>query len=155
MVPVHNASPGFQSDCRWRRRVFALAREAHLDGAVLAPDFEPVFGFAEPDRALAFARHARPVHLAGYRRLRSPSTWSIAAATAASTCARSPSGACGVEAVGKFLGDEAGRQLAGAPTRMRHQRREERNIVADAVDDEGVERVGLRVDRLGARAARG
>ncbi len=53
-----------------------------------------------------------------------------------------------VEAVGKFLGDEAGRQLAGAPARMRHQRGEKRNIVADAVDHEGVERVGLRVDRL-------
>ena len=25
---------------------------------------------------------------------------------------------------------------------------EERNVVADAVDDEGIERIGLRVDRL-------
>ena len=57
----------------------------------------------------------------------------------------------GVEAVGKFLGDEAGGQLAGAPARMRHQRRQERNVVADAVDDKCIERVGLRVDRLLAR----
>ena len=82
------------------------------------------------------------------RRLRSPSTWSIAAATRGQHCARSPSGAMRMEAVGEFLGDEAGREFAGAPARMRHQRRQERNIVADAVDDEGVERVGLRVDRL-------
>ena len=75
----------------------------------------------------------------------------MAAATAASTWARSPSGAIAMEAVGELLGDEAGRQLAGAPARMRHQRRQERNIVANAVDDEGIERVGLRVDRLASR----
>ena len=90
---------------------------------------------------------ARPVSWPEIRRLRSPSTWSIAAATAASIFALSPSGARIVEAVREFLGDEAGRKLAGAPARMRHQRREERDVVADAVDREGIERFGLRVDR--------
>ena len=33
-----------------------------------------------------------------------------------------------------------------APARMLHQRGQERDVVLDAVDDEGVERVGLQVD---------
>ena len=52
-----------------------------------------------------------------------------------------------METVGKFLGDEAGRKPSLAPARMLHQRRKERNVVADAVDDEGVERRRLGVDR--------
>ena len=55
-----------------------------------------------------------------------------------------------MEAVGKFLGDEAGRKAARLPARMRHQGREERDVVADAVDHERIERVGLRRDRLRA-----
>src|SRR5450631_2473452 len=131
--------------------VFAFARKTHLDAAILAFHFQPVFGFAEPDRALAFARDAAAVHLprdaplalaqhvidgGGDRRqhLRAFAVRRVR-----------------VEAVGKFLGDEAGGQLPGAPARMRHQRGQKRNIVADAVDDKGVERVSLRVDCLLAR----
>ncbi len=51
------------------------------------------------------------------------------------------------EPIGEFLGDEAGRQLPRAPARVLHQRGKEGDVVADAVDDEGVERVGLRLDR--------
>ena len=53
--------------------------------------------------------------------------------------------------LGKFLGDEAGRKIALAPARMVHQRRQERNVVADAVDIERIERGRLRLDRRGAR----
>ena len=60
-----------------------------------------------------------------------------------------------LKALGKFLGDESGRQLACAPARMLHDRREERNIVADALDGESIERVGLGVDRLDAASWRG
>ena len=52
-----------------------------------------------------------------------------------------------MEAVGKLLGDEAGRQPSLAPARMLHQRRQEGDVVADAVDHEGVERGRLGVDR--------
>ena len=52
-----------------------------------------------------------------------------------------------MKSVGKFLGDEAGREPSLAPARMLHQRREKRDVVADAVDDEVVERGRLRVDR--------
>ena len=51
------------------------------------------------------------------------------------------------ETVGEFLGDEAGREPPLAPARMLHQRGQKRNVMADAVDDEGVERGRLRIDR--------
>ena len=50
------------------------------------------------------------------------------------------------EAFGKLLRDEAGRQAPRPPALMLHQRGQERNIMADAVDDEGVERPRLRLD---------
>ena len=53
----------------------------------------------------------------------------------------------GMESVGKFLGDEAGRQPSLAPARMLHQRRKKRDVVANAIDHEAVERGRLRVDR--------
>ncbi len=56
-------------------------------------------------------------------------------------------GAQRLKAVRKLLGDKAGRKAPLAPARMLHQRGEERNVVPDAIDDEGVERIGLRLDR--------
>ena len=45
-------------------------------------------------------------------------------------------GRSAVEALGIFLGNEAGRDIARAEARVLHQRREEIDIVADAVDHE-------------------
>ena len=56
-----------------------------------------------------------------------------------------------LEPVRELLGDEARRQRTRAPALMRHQRRQERDVVADALDREGVEGPGLRVDRLQPR----
>ncbi len=56
-----------------------------------------------------------------------------------------------VEAVGIFLGDEAGGDVARTEARVLHQRGEEIDIVADAVDHELVERIDLRVDRFEPR----
>src|SRR5208283_2132603 len=42
---------------------------------------------------------------------------------------------------------EARRELAGAPALVRHQRGEEGNVVANAVNDEAVERAGLSLYR--------
>ncbi len=95
---------------------------------------------AEPHRAAALARDAAAIELAGNgalalahhvidrRRDRSQQPRLLALRHLR------------MEAAGEFLGDEAGRQLAGAPARMRHQRGEERHVVADAVDVERVER---------------
>ncbi len=55
------------------------------------------------------------------------------------------------EAFREFLGDEAGREIAGDPARMLHHRRDEGDVVADAVDGEGIERARLRLDRRLAR----
>ena len=59
------------------------------------------------------------------------------------------------EAIGIFFRDEAGRQSARAPARLLHDRGEERNVVADAVDREAVECVRLRIDRGHAVAGMG
>ena len=58
------------------------------------------------------------------------------------------------EALGIFLGDEAGGELARAEARVLHQRRQEIDIVADPVDQERVERLDLAsiaASRVGAQ----
>ena len=75
----------------------------------------------------------------------------MAAPTAASRRAISPSGTRTANPFGKLLGDEAGGKIAAAPARMIHQRRQERNVVTDAVDVEGIKRGRLRLDGGGAR----
>ena len=80
-------------------------------------------------------------------RLRSLSVWSMCAAATASLQLGFALGDQRMETVGKFLGDEAGRKPSFAPARMLHQRGQKRNVVADAVDDESVERGRLGVDR--------
>ena len=57
----------------------------------------------------------------------------------------------GREAVRKLLGDEVGRQRPGLPARMRHQRRQEADIVLDSGDLEPVERLLHRRDGRPAR----
>ena len=70
----------------------------------------------------------------------------MATATAARMSRSSPSRRARLEAALEFLGDEAGREAPFAPARMLHERGQEGDVVLDAVDDEGVERVGLQVD---------
>ena len=54
-----------------------------------------------------------------------------------------------------LLRNETGRQPSFAPARMAHQRGQERHVVLDAVDDETVERIRHRVDRLLPRRCEG
>src|SRR5262245_65857595 len=56
-----------------------------------------------------------------------------------------------MKARGIFLRQERGRELSRLPALVLHQRREKRDVVAKPFDVEGVERVGLRGDRLIAR----
>ena len=51
------------------------------------------------------------------------------------------------EAFRKLLGDEAGRQLPVAPAWMAHHGGKEGDVVANAVEREGIERQRLRLDR--------
>src|SRR5262249_8334322 len=128
----------------------AAAGGADRDGVAVAGDVERDLAIAQADHALALAHHRLAGALAGdaalalaqdlvdRRRdrghhLRSVALWHERA-----------------EALRVFLGDEGGREGALAPALVLHQRGEERDVVADALDGEGVERVGLRRDRLGA-----
>src|SRR5688572_29361213 len=51
-------------------------------------------------------------------------------------------GCCSLESAGKLLLDEAIGKLAPAPSLIVHHRREERNVVPDALDVKAVERRG-------------
>src|SRR5690606_4961928 len=62
-----------------------------------------------------------------------------------------PSGGPGLEAVGILLLNEGRRQIALTPARVLHQRGQERNIVLDALDIEGIERLRLKLDGRLAR----
>ena len=52
---------------------------------------------------------------------------------------------------GKFLGDERRGEIACPPARMLHDRGKERDVVANTLDGEGIERFGLGVDRRNPR----
>ena len=155
MVPDHTGSPGFQGDSEQARASCHRADEADRDRFALARDVERNLAVAEPHRAQALARDHAPRGL--------PGDPALALAQHVIDRGRDRGhDARGlllrrlpVKAVGKFLGDEGGRELSRLPALVLHQRGEERDVVADALDREGVERVGLRVDRLGAASARG
>jgi hypothetical protein len=101
----------------------ALRRKAHRDAAVLALDFEPVLAVAEPHRAFAFARDVAAGHLAGDAALALTQHVVDRGGDSGENFGARAVRRNGVKAVGKFLGDEASRQIAGAPARLRHQRR--------------------------------
>jgi len=54
----------------------------------------------------------------------------------------------GLEALGKFLGNELGGKAPLLPSFVPHQHGQERDVVAEALDGEGVERAAHRLDRL-------
>ena len=88
-------------------------------------------------------------------RLRSPSTWSMAAATDAMACATAPAGGARSNPFGNSSAMKAGTEIAVAPARMLHDGGEKRDVVTDAFDAEGVERFGQRIDRLRRASAHG
>src|SRR5579859_6888667 len=110
------------------------ADEAHGNPAVLAGDVEDDLVAVEPHRAAGLAPHRASVHLAR----------NLPLALAEHMIDRSSDGGEPArdlalrrrrrESLGKLFGDEAGGELSFAPARMVHERREERDIVADAVD---------------------
>src|SRR6266481_4340507 len=114
--------------------------EAHRDAAGLARDIERDLLTLKPHGAAALARDRPPVHLAGNLPLafakhvidRGADRGEPSRDLAFRLPRRKPSW--------KFLRDEAGRKLALPPARVMHQGRQERDVVADAVDIERVER---------------
>ena len=79
----------------------------------------------------------------------------MAAATPAIARAIAPDGAMRSKPLGN---SSAMKAVESLPARQRgccHHRREERDVVANAVDGEGVERIGLRLDRLRRGRAHG
>src|SRR4029079_8681428 len=114
--------------------------EAPGDPAILSRDVEDDLVTREPYRAARFTPDRPAVHLA--RNL--PLAFAEHVVDRSAYCGDAPRdlalrSGCR-KAFWEFLGDEARRELSLAPARMVHQGRQEGNIVADAVDIEGIER---------------
>src|SRR6266700_3916800 len=125
--------------------------EANHDAVGLARDIEHDLLAFQPYRATALALYQAATHLAGNPRLafakhvidRSTHRGEPSRDLALRLPRRKP--------FWKFLRDEGGRKLALAPARVMHQGRQKRDVVADAVDIERIERGRLRFDRSRAR----
>src|SRR5262249_54399835 len=115
---------------------FAAAGEADRYGLAIAGNVEHDLAVAQADHALALAHHGLACALAG----------DAALALAEHVVDRRGHGGHDLrgvafrheraEALRVFLGDESGRKRALAPTLVLHQRGEERDVVADALDGE-------------------
>ena len=125
--------------------------EAHIDDAVFALDLKLDLTVAEPHGSLAFARNASAIQLPGNAPLALAQNMVDCRGDSRKHLSRFAFRHLRMETTRKFLGNEAGGEFAGLPAGMRHQRREERDIVADAVDDKSVQCIALRGDRRGAR----
>src|SRR5262245_45922550 len=131
---------------------FAIrADEAHGDAAILAHDVEDDLAAVKPDRAPALALHGPADHLA--RNL--PLALAEHMIDRGTDCGQPPRDFAFRRMRGKpawkLLCDEARREFSLAPAWMVHKRRQERNVVANAIDIKRVERRRLRLDRGGAR----
>src|SRR5216683_6541021 len=112
--------------------------KAHRDAAVLARNIENDLVAPEPHRAPAFALHRPTDHLARDLPL-ALAKHVIDGSTNRGEPSRDLAfGGTRGKAFRKFFRDEAGRQIPLAPAGMVHQRRQERNVVADAVDIERI-----------------
>src|SRR3954470_10469322 len=117
-------------------RIAGLAigiEETHRDRLALARDLQQDLLALEPDRTATLALHDTAAHLTrdlplaltehvidgGADRGKPPRDLAFRHAHG--------------KALGEFLGDEAGGEPAFAPARMMHQRRQERDVVPDAV----------------------
>ena len=124
-----------------RANIAIIVDMMHRDALGLARHVEREPGVAKPHGAAALARHLAAGHLAGDAALALAQHVVDRGGDRGDRFGHRACRRHRMEAVGKLLGDEAGREPARPPARMLHQRRKERNVVADAVDDEGIERV--------------
>src|ERR1700730_17866494 len=112
------------------------AGETHRDEVIFPRDVEPDFVTVQPHRAATLALYGAAGQLAG----------NLPLAFAEHVIDRSrdrSQPACDLafrdpnrEPLRELLGNKAGRKIALAPARMKHQRRQERNVMADTVDVE-------------------
>src|SRR6478672_940035 len=131
------------------------ADEANRNAFMLAGDIEDDLIAFQPDRTTALALHRPAIQLA-----RDPSLAFAEHVIDRRTDRREPSRDLAFrsarrKSLWKLLGDKAGRQVALAPARMVHQGRQERDVVADAVYVERIERMRLRLYRRGTRGRMG
>src|SRR6202012_6165301 len=118
----------------------AGADKPNHDAFAFAGDVEDDLMALQPHRAAALALHQPAVHLAG-----NPSLAFTKHAVDGGAHRRQPPRDLAFRGplrnpFRKFLGDETGRQIALAPARMTHQRRQERDVGEDDIYRERIER---------------
>src|SRR5262249_50880720 len=118
--------------------------EANVDGTILAFDFELTLAIAEPQSALAFARDDLTIKLPRYAALALAQNVVNCGCYSGQYFTRLTLGCLRVKSPAKFFGNETGGEFSGLPAGMRHQRRQERDIMAGAVGAKSIEGGSLR-----------
>src|ERR1700722_5514875 len=124
---------------RMARRT-VCADKTHRNAVGFARNVECDFVALQPYRAAAFALYRTADHLAGNLPLAFPEHMVDRRPDRSQPPRDLAFGHPNRKSPGKFLRYESGGKIALAPARMIHQRGEERNVMADAVDVEGIER---------------
>src|SRR5262249_6811276 len=126
-----------------RTGLTAFLEHAHTDRLVLAQNLQPVLALAELDHAARIPANRAARELAGNLSLSLADREIDRGGDRGHQIGDLACGLASAESAGKFLGDERGRQPAGAEALVLHHRGEERNVVPDALDRELVERIRL------------
>src|SRR3954451_5359280 len=115
----------------------AVGSDETDEGAVgFTRDIETDFAAFQPYRAAALAGHQRADRLTGTLPLALAEHMIDGSADCREPARDLAFWCTNRKSLWEFLGDEAGRKITLAPARMIHQRREERNVVADSFDVE-------------------
>src|SRR5262249_58841715 len=120
-----------------------VAGEGNMAAPFPALDFELALAIAEPQSALAFAGNALTIRLPRYAALALAQNVVDCGGDSRQYFTRLTLGCLRVKSPAKFFGNETGGEFSGLPAGVRHQRRQEENVVAEAVHEESVERVAL------------
>src|SRR5262249_9724648 len=120
--------------------------EANIDDTILAFDFELDLAIAEPQSALAFAGNALTIKLPRYAALALAQNVVDCGGDSRQYFTRLTLGCLRVKSPAKFFGNETGGEFSGLPAGMRHQRRQERAIMAGGGRDKTNEGGYFRFD---------
>ncbi len=141
-VAVDAALPDRIARRPWRDQLTRMARisgradKTHRDKIVFPRNIERDFVALQPHCAAAFALHQTAVHLARNLPLAFAEHMIDRCRDRSQPARDLALRDTNRKSLRKLLGNKAGGKVALAPARMMHQRRQERNVMTDAIDVE-------------------